>query len=42
MQNEYSMHLTDEEKAILEGKQGEAMRKALEFPDACILIGHYC
>jgi predicted aconitase len=24
------MHLTDEERAILEGKQGEAMRKALE------------
>jgi predicted aconitase len=30
MRNEYSMHLTDEERAILEGKQGEAMRKALE------------
>ena len=27
---EYSMQLTGEEKAILEGKQGETMRKALE------------
>lgn len=30
MQKEYSMHLTEEEKAILEGKQGETMRKALK------------
>ncbi|MFA5321543.1 MAG: aconitase X [Smithella sp.] len=30
MRKEYSMLLTDEEKAILEGKQGETMRKALE------------
>lgn len=30
MRKEYSMHLTDEEKAILEGKEGETMRKALE------------
>jgi hypothetical protein len=30
MRKEYSMQLTDEEKAILEGKQGNTMRKALE------------
>ncbi|MGD0280672.1 MAG: aconitase X, partial [Smithella sp.] len=30
MQNDYSMHLTGEETAILEGRQGEVMRKALE------------
>ena len=30
MQKEYSMHLTDEERAILNGEQGEVMRKALE------------
>jgi len=30
MQNIYSMQLTDEEKAILKGEQGEVMRKAME------------
>ena len=30
MQKEYAMQLTGEERAILEGKQGETLRKALE------------